>query len=264
MNDHLSSSEERSPTTSITIGFHGRISSSVAAAFPELVLEALLPETRSVVVDLSGVTACDDRVAAALTQVEAALIDDGCFLEVVGSRPHVAEVLFGAGLSHGQRGATPADLATIDGLLSGASGRVDKADTAARALLQLVGPDMCNVQILDRSDDSLKISTQHGFHETFLTHFARVADDNSACGAAMGRGELIAVDDVAKSRIFTGTTLDVMLEAGAQAVESMPYFDRKGELAGMISMHHRTPGIRPKREVMLLRLIAGRLGALWG
>lgn len=46
-------------------------------------------------------------------------------------------------------------------------------------------------------------------------------------------------------------------------VESMPYFNRAGELAGILSMHHTTPGRCSKRELMMLRLIAGRLGALW-
>jgi hypothetical protein len=129
---------------------------------------------------------------------------------------------------------------------------------------ELVGPDMCNVQILDRSDGSLKISTHNGFQEPFLTYFARVADNSSACGAAMGRGDLVVVDDVANSPIFVGTGgLDVMLEAGVRAVESMPYFTPAGQVAGIMSMHHCTPGRRPKRELMMLRLIAGRFGALW-
>jgi hypothetical protein len=54
-----------------------------------------------------------------------------------------------------------------------------------------------------------------------------------------------------------------MLEAGVRAVESMPYFSPAGQLAGIISMHHRAPGTPPKRELMMLRLIAGRLGAFW-
>jgi GAF domain-containing protein len=79
-----------------------------------------------------------------------------------------------------------------------------------------------------------------------------------------GRGELVVVDDVANSPIFVGTDgLDVMLEAGVRAVESMPYFTPPGQLAGTISMHHRAPGTRPKRDLMMLRLIAGRLGASW-
>ncbi|MEY2580281.1 MAG: hypothetical protein QOE09_130 [Ilumatobacteraceae bacterium] len=265
MDDSLTYRDERSAGISITIGLRGRIDSSAAENLPGTVLEALRPETRKVVVDFSGVIACDDSVADALVLVETALIDEGCFLELVGSGPGVAKVLCGAGLAaEGEGSATPEDLIAIDRLVHGASGRADRAAAAALAVLQLAQPDMCNIQIFDRSDESLKISTHHGFQEPFLTYFARVADDSSACGAAMGAGDMVVVEDVANCPIFVGTAgLDIMLEAGARAVESMPYFDPAGQLGGIISMHHRTPGRRPKQKLMLLRLIAGRLGAVW-
>jgi hypothetical protein len=77
----------------------------------------------------------------------------------------------------------------------------------------------------------------------------------------MGRGEPVVVHDMAHGLIFVGTPrLDVMVEFGARAVESMPHFTPPGQVAGVISMHHRMPGGRPKRELRLLRLIAGRLG----
>lgn len=55
-----------------------------AESLTDSVLGALPPSTRRVVVDFSGVPACDDAVAAALVHVEEALIDEACFLEVVG------------------------------------------------------------------------------------------------------------------------------------------------------------------------------------
>lgn len=61
------------------------------------------------------------------------------------------EVLSAAGLStDGVDRVTPADLTTIDGLLDGARRRADRPAAAVRALLQLAGPDRCNVQVLDR------------------------------------------------------------------------------------------------------------------
>jgi hypothetical protein len=99
----------------------------------------------------SRLTACDDAVAAALVHVEEALIDEACFLEIVGSRPRVMEVLSAAGLSSGRHGpCDPADLTTIDRPLDGARRRADRPVAAVRALLQLAGADMCNVQVRDR------------------------------------------------------------------------------------------------------------------
>ena len=210
-------------------------------------------------------TSCDDSVVADLLQVETALIDEGCFLEIVSPRQQVAKVLSSAGLhARGDDCATPSDLSIIDHRLLGADGRVNRIAAAADALMHLVRPDMSNVQVVDPWDDSLKISTHHGFHQAFLSHFARVADDSSACGTAMRQRDLVTVTDVASSPIFVGTkALDVLTDAGVRAVESMPYFDLSDELVGVISMHHSTPGTRPKRDHMLLRLLAARLGALW-
>jgi hypothetical protein len=86
MDNLLSDPNEPSARISITIRLGGRMDTRTADTLQESVLEALLPETRRVVADFSGVTACDDSVAAALVQVEAALIDESCFLEVVGAR----------------------------------------------------------------------------------------------------------------------------------------------------------------------------------
>ncbi len=163
-----------------------------------------------------------------------------------------------------QDSATLSDLATVNQLLYGARRGDERAEAACRAVRELVGPDMSDVQILDLSEGSLYIGAHHGFRPGFLNYFACVTDDRSACGVALLQHDLVVVDDVANNPIFDGTTgRDVMLEAGSRAVESLPYFDREGQLRGVISMHHGTPGNRPARELTLLRLIAGRLGALW-
>jgi hypothetical protein len=155
---------------------------------------------------------------------------------------------------------TPADFTTIDRPRDSARRRADRPAAALRALPRLAGADMCNVQVRSPGE-SLMIGAHHGLDEPFLTYFARVAQDRSAYGAAIGRGELVVVHDMAHGLIFVGTPrLDVMVEFGARAVESMPHFTPPGQVAGVISMHHRMPGGRPRRNLRLLRLIAGRLG----
>jgi hypothetical protein len=92
---------------------------------------------------------------------------------------------------------------------------------------------MCNVQTFDVWSESLRITAQRGFQPRFLPFFERVWNDGSACGVAMGRGEMVEVEDVTTSPIFCGTpALDVMLESDVRAVVSMPSFDPTGPAGG--------------------------------
>jgi anti-anti-sigma regulatory factor len=104
MDDRLTSPDDRSARTSITVGFRGRVDASSAESLTDNVLGALPPTTRRVVVDFSGVTACVDAVAAALVHVEEALIHDACLLEVVGLAPaHDRDPVRGR-VEHGRHG----------------------------------------------------------------------------------------------------------------------------------------------------------------
>jgi GAF domain-containing protein len=114
--------------------------------------------------------------------------------------------------------------------------------SALDAALGLTGADMGNVQLCDPISHTLHIEAQRGFESPFLDFFARVHDGQAACGLAMTRAERVTVADVVSSPIFAGTpALDVMVEAGARAVQSTPLIGSSGRLLGMFSTHyHRT------------------------
>jgi PAS domain S-box-containing protein len=112
------------------------------------------------------------------------------------------------------------------------------------AAIAISAADKGNIQLLDESDGALKISVQRGFDRPFLDFFAIVhADGVSACGAALGVGSRISVEDVTTSEIFAGgPSLQILLEAGVRAVQSTPLIASDGAVLGMISTHRARPG----------------------
>jgi hypothetical protein len=121
------------------------------------------------------------------------------------------------------------------------STRLVQADDFSRLLDEIVaagteitGADMGNIQLL--RDGALRIVSQRGFEAPFLDFFNSVSHGLVACGTALNRRERVIVEDIAESPIFIGTrALDVMLAAGARAVQSTPLFSRSGNLLGMFS-----------------------------
>jgi signal transduction histidine kinase len=73
----------------------------------------------------------------------------------------------------------------------------------------------------------------------------------------MARGQRVVVEDVAASLIFKGTpALDVMLAAGARAVQSTPLVSSAGHLLGMISTHWARPHRPSAQSLKRLDLLA--------
>jgi signal transduction histidine kinase/CheY-like chemotaxis protein len=127
--------------------------------------------------------------------------------------------------------------------------------------MALGGATRGNVQLLDRDTRALVIAAQQGFEAPFLTFFAHVADDGSACAAAMRTGGQTVVEDVATSEIFVGQrSLQVMIEAGARAVISTPLIGSDGSVLGMVSVHFPAPHRPSERELHFLGLL-GRQAA---
>jgi len=127
-------------------------------------------------------------------------------------------------------------------------------DEIVAAGIEITGAGMGNIQLLENG--ALKIVSQRGFEGHFLDFFGSVGHGQAACGAALERGERVVVEDVAASPVFTGPARDVMLAAGAHAVQSTPLISRSGHLLGMFSTHYRTPCRPGDRELRLLDLLA--------
>ncbi|MER5948549.1 GAF domain-containing protein [Streptomyces sp. NPDC001904] len=136
---------------------------------------------------------------------------------------------------------------------------------ALAAALRVTGAPMGNAQLLDSTSQSLRITTQRGFHQPFLDFFRRVETraHGSACGAAAEQRSAVYVEDVRVSELFVGTpAAEVLRDAGVQAVASLPVMTVAGDLAGMLSTHFARPTVwtpEVRRELGYVAEAAGRL-----
>jgi GAF domain len=86
------------------------------------------------------------------------------------------------------------------------------------------------------------LHTFRGFRAPFLEFFNRVESGRAARGAALRSRTREIVEDTADSDVFRGSPiLEVLLDAGARAVQSTPLIATSGQVVGMLSTHCRVP-----------------------
>lgn len=125
------------------------------------------------------------------------------------------------------------------------------------AAIALTGAQKGNVQLLQHERGTLRIAVQRGFEAPFLSFFADVRDDASACADAMRNCAQVIVDDVTTSDIFAGqVSQDVLLDAGVRAVISIPLISSRGTVLGMISTHFDGPHRPHERDLNSMILLA--------
>ncbi|WP_161821480.1 PAS domain S-box protein [Sporotomaculum syntrophicum] len=123
--------------------------------------------------------------------------------------------------------------------------------------IDFTGADMGNIQLLEAESGSLRIMAYRGFKQPFLDYFAVVEQETGCSGTALQRGERVIVEDVTRSPIFAGTpALEVMLQAGARAVQSTPLISRSGIIVGMLSTYLRSPHRPKEQDLQLVDLLA--------
>ena len=213
---------------------------------------------RRLVLDLSRVTFCDVAGARFLLAVRDQAGSAGMDLVVRYPNRSVRHVLeltdqlpvLGPGEADGS-GPPPAPGAAV----------VRAFEMTVAQAIEAAGADTGNAQLVDPATGALRIVAQHGFGRSFLDFFEIVHDDESACGTALAAGQPVWVPEVASSAIFAGTpALDVMLDAGSQAVASVPVRGRDGSIAGMISVHHRQPTTWTEQQKRQLTAVAAAAG----
>ncbi len=125
--------------------------------------------------------------------------------------------------------------------------------------IQITSADMGNIQLVDPLSSTLRIAAHRGFHEPFLEFFSEVNHRQAACGTSLKLMQRVVVEDVAKSPIFIGTeSLQVLSEAGVQAVQSTPLVIPSGIIIGVLSTHYRSSRRPTDIELALLdELVSG-------
>jgi hypothetical protein len=132
-------------------------------------------------------------------------------------------------------------------------------DEVLEFALTLLHAERGNVQLVDPATGALRIAAQRGFGSEFVTYFATVADDRSACGRAAQHHAQVVITDVTTDPGFAPHR-EIALASGFRAVQSTPLVNGAGHLVGMLSTHYPQPTTPPRRELQ----IVSRFGALAG
>ncbi len=123
--------------------------------------------------------------------------------------------------------------------------------------IEISGADKGNIQLLDPATGTLVVAAHRGFEESFLEFFARVTEEDSACGIAMRSHQRVIVEDITDSEIYTGKpSLEMMCDAGVRAVQALPLLSSTGNLLGMLSTHFSIPHRSSEQELRLMDLLA--------
>ena len=227
-------------------GEHARATVSLAGEFDLAAAEAargaveqVESGTKQIVLDLSGVTFFSAAGARFLLAARARAAAVGSEIVLRHPSSAVRQVLELTGvlplLCDGEPGGAVRRVSLDPDVVS-------VCDAVVASAIRATGAPMGNAQIVDPETGALRIVAQHGFRRPFLDFFQIVRDKDSACGTALAAGQPVWVSYVATSEVFAGTqALDVMLEAGSQAVASVPVLDGDGNVIAMISTHHRQP-----------------------
>jgi signal transduction histidine kinase/CheY-like chemotaxis protein len=119
------------------------------------------------------------------------------------------------------------------------------------------GADFGTIQLYSRSAGGLRIAVQRGFDAPFLEHFklVRQQDRGAASARALRTQQRVVLEDLTRDTDYA-EHLAVAQQAGYRALQVTPLRSHHGDVAGMLSTHHRSPHAVSAREAKLLDLYA--------
>jgi PAS domain S-box-containing protein len=110
-------------------------------------------------------------------------------------------------------------------------------DEILAAVIELLGAEKGNIQLLDGEGSTLSIIVQRGFGQDFLELFREVsATDDSVSGGALRCGERIVIEDVNKDGAYAPFRA-IARSAGYRSVIANPLVGADGTALGMVSTH---------------------------
>lgn len=128
---------------------------------------------------------------------------------------------------------------------------LDIVDTA----IAITASDFGNIQLLD-SSHTLRIVAQRGFPQYWLDYWESVSEGQGTCGTSLKSADMVVVEDVRQSPIFSGKSLEMQLSVGVIACLSIPIFCRAGKILGMFSTHYKRPYRPDEKATKLLRALS--------
>jgi PAS domain S-box-containing protein len=117
------------------------------------------------------------------------------------------------------------------------------------AVIEMLGADKGNVQLVDQERGVLEIAAHCGFQQDFLDFFREVSTkDVSACARGFRSRERVIIEDSEADSAFEPLR-PIARSAGYRSVISTPLIDTDGKPLGMVSAHFRSPH-RPSPDAL--------------
>jgi PAS domain S-box-containing protein len=124
------------------------------------------------------------------------------------------------------------------------------------AAADFTGTDKGNIQLLNPKTSKLRIAVHQGLGKRLLEHFAEHAWGASS-DEALDRCQRVIVEDVSKAPGVQGTVeLEIALEDGVRAIQSMPIVARDGRFLGVLNNHFRAPHRPSETDLRYVDLLA--------
>ncbi|MFF0746768.1 GAF domain-containing protein [Streptomyces sp. NPDC004111] len=133
-------------------------------------------------------------------------------------------------------------------------------DALAGCVAEVLDVPRCDAQQACPANGGLQLVAHRGMSAPFLTYFALVADRSTACGQAAESGCAVWVHDVRTSSLFTDGSRQAVLDAQSRAVLSLPLGQPGGPVLGVLSLHHRSPGLLAHVDTALLGALTRAAG----
>jgi PAS domain S-box-containing protein len=122
------------------------------------------------------------------------------------------------------------------------------------AVVDLMGAQKGNMQLLDETATVLRIVAHRGFDLDFLEFYGAVTTaDESSCGRALRAGQRIIVEDIEADEAYRGAR-EIARAAGYRAVVSTPLIGPDGTPFGMLSTHFEAVHQPSAQQLRLLDL----------
>jgi PAS domain S-box-containing protein len=133
-------------------------------------------------------------------------------------------------------------------------GLAEGLDEILTTVIELLGAEKGNIQLLDAKSSNLSIAAQRGFDPDFLQFFRKIsAMDESACGTGLRAAQRIVIEDVETSGPFEPFRT-VARGAGCRSVISTPLVSADGTVVGVVSAYFRLIHRSSEQELRRLEL----------
>ncbi|QKV74822.1 response regulator transcription factor [Amycolatopsis sp. Hca4] len=94
-----------------------------------------------------------------------------------------------------------------------------------------------DLQLVPAGGRGLDIVVSRGFTQAFVTHFAHVEGDNTACALALSTREPVSIPDITRSEIFDPMGRDALDAERVRTVHSTPMLTDRDGCVGVLSTH---------------------------